>query len=173
MLIRPATDGDLAGILAIHNEVIAASTAIYALAPASLAERRQWFDGRRQSGYPVLVAADAADGSILGFSSFGDWRGAWPGYRFTVEHSVHVRADRRGAGIGRQLVEALFPLALALDKHVMIGGIDAANDGSLRFHRRLGFEPAGHFREVGHKFGRWLDLLFVQRWLDAPGTPRL
>jgi len=83
-----------------------------------------------------------------------------------------VRDDVRGQGVGRALVEALFPRALALGKHAMIGGIDAANDASIRFHERLGFERVAHFREVGHKFGRWLDLVFMQRFMDAPGTPR-
>jgi len=170
MIIRAATEADLADILSIYNDVIANSTAVYALEPVGLDERRTWFDGRRALGYPVLVAID--NNEVIGFASFGDWRGSWPGYRYTVEHSVHVRGDRRGHGVGRQLVEALFPLALAQGKHVMVGGIDAENAGSRRFHERLGFVPAGHFREVGHKFGRWLDLVFVQRWLDAPGTQR-
>jgi L-amino acid N-acyltransferase len=105
-------------------------------------------------------------------ASFGEWRGAWPGNRYTVERSVHVRRDMRGHGIGRALVEALFPRALAMGKQVMIGGIDAANDPSIRFHERLGFQPVAHFQEVGHKFGRWLDLVFVQRFLDPPGAAR-
>ena len=100
------------------------------------------------------------------------WRASWPGYRYTVEHSVHVQAAARGAGVGRRLLEALFPRALALRKHVMIGGIDADNRASIRFHERLGFVPVAHFREVGHKFGRWLDLVFVQRLLDAAGSAR-
>ena len=85
---------------------------------------------------------------------------------------MHVRNDVRRRGIGRALVEALFPLAAGLGKHVMIGGIDAANDTSIRFHERLGFECVAHFREVGHKFGRWLDLVFMQRFLDPPGSIR-
>jgi L-amino acid N-acyltransferase len=171
MLVRDATSDDLPGILAIYNEVIATSTAIYTSAPTTLEERRAWFEARTGQGYPVLVATD--DGGIRGFSSFGDWRGAWPGYRFTVEHSIHVRADTRGTGVGRVLVEALFPRALAMDKHVMIGGVDAANAASLRFHERLGFEKVALFREVGNKFGRWLDLVFMQRFLDAPGAKRV
>ena len=137
------------------NEIIANSTAVYALEPATLDERRAWYTSRSAMGFPIVVAA-APGGDVLGFASFGDWRGAWPGYRYTVEHSVHVRADVRGRGIGRALVESLFPLALGQGKHVMIGGIDAANDASIRFHERLGFERVAHFREVGHKFGRWL-----------------
>ena len=169
--VRAATESDLRAILAIYNDVIATSTAVYALEPATLDERRAWFTSRSAMGFPVLVAANPGS-DVLGFASFGDWRGAWPGYRYTVEHSVHVRNDVRGRGIGRALVEALFPLAFDLGKHVMIGGIDAANDVSIRFHERLGFEPVAHFREVGHKFGRWLDLVFMQRFLDPPGAWR-
>jgi L-amino acid N-acyltransferase YncA len=163
MLVRNATRDDLPQILAIYNDVIATSTAIYA-------DRAEWFEGRLKRNYPVLVAVEAEE--VFGFSSFGDWRGAWSGYRHTVEHSVHVSAASRGGGVGSRLVEALFPLAQKMNMHVMIGAIDAANEGSLRFHERLGFQRAAHFREVGHKFGRWLDLVFMQRFLDAPGAPR-
>jgi phosphinothricin acetyltransferase len=169
--VRVATESDLPGILAIYNEVIATSTAVYALEPATLDERRAWFTSRSSMGFPVVVTTSPA-GDVLGFASFGDWRGAWPGYRHTVEHSVHVRTDVRGRGIGRALVESLFPLALGLGKHVMIGRVDAANDASIRFHERLGFQRVAHFREVGHKFGRWLDLVFMQRFLDSSGTTR-
>lgn len=165
MPIRSAGSEDLPGILAIYNEVVATSTAIYAIEPSSLAERRAWFEERGARGYPVLVAAEGAE--VLGFSSFGDWRGAWPGYRHTVEHSVHVRSDRRGRGLGRDLVEALFPVARAMGMHVVIGGIDAENEASLRFHEQLGFARVAHFREVGRKFGRWLDLVFMQRFVDG------
>ena len=169
MRVRAAAVADLPGILGIYNDMIARSTAVYALAPVTLDERTRWFEARRGQGYPVLVAVDGAD--VLGFSSFGDWR-AWPGYRFTVEHSVYVAAACRGRGIGRQLVEALFPIAAKLDKHVMLGGIDAANAASIAFHRRLGFKQVARFEEVGHKFGGWLDLVFMQRLLDAPGARR-
>ena len=168
--VRAASQADLPGILAIYNDVIATSTAVYTSEPATIEERRAWFAARSTQGFPVLVTVDA--GEVLGFASFGEWRGAWPGYRYTVEHSVHVRHDVRGQGVGRSLVEALFPLALALGKHVMIGGIDAANDASIRFHARLGFERVAAFREVGHKFGCWLDLIFMQRFLDPPGAAR-
>jgi phosphinothricin acetyltransferase len=169
MRVRAAAPADLPGILTIYNDVIARSTAVYALAPVTLGERTNWFEARQAQGYPVLVAVDGAD--LLGFSSFGDWR-AWPGYRFTVEHSVYVAAACQRRGVGRQLVEALFPIAARLDKHVMLGGIDAANAASIAFHRRLGFKEVAHFEEVGHKFGRWLDLVFMQRLLDAPGARR-
>jgi phosphinothricin acetyltransferase len=168
--IRPALRSDLPQILAIYNEIIENSTAVYSLVPTTLEERTAWFDARERAGFPVLVAVDG--GQVLGFSSFGEFRGAWPGYRYSVEHSVHVRADQRGRGLGRALLQALFPLAVQIGKHIMIGGIDADNAASIRLHEQLGFEKVAHFREVGHKFGRWLDLVFMQRYLDAPGAPR-
>jgi L-amino acid N-acyltransferase len=164
--IRQASIDDVPGILRIYNEVVANSTAIYIDDPVTSENRQAWLLEQQKHSYPVLVA-DEGNGDIVGFCSFGDWRGAWPGYRFTVEHSVHVRSERRGAGIGRKLVEAIFRYALALNKHVMIGAIDASNDASLKFHARLGFREVGHFREVGFKFGRRLDLVFVQRILDT------
>lgn len=169
MILRPAEPADLPGILAIYNEVAAHTTAIYDRDPATLAERTAWYEARRARGFPVLVAAEGD--AVLGFSSYGDWRPRW-GYRFTVEHSVHVRAERRGRGIGRALVEALFPLARAQGLHAMIGGIDAEAEASLRLHRSLGFREIGRFPEVGHKFGRWLDLVCVQRMIEpAPVDP--
>jgi len=172
LMVRAATESDLPALLAIYNEVITTSTAVYALEPSALDERQAWLSSRCAMGFPVLVAVASRD-DVLGFASFGEWRGAWPGYRYTVEHSVHVRHDVRGQGVGRALVEALFSRALALGKHVMIGGIDAANEASIRFHERLGFERVAHFREVGRKFDRWLDLVFMQRFLDRPGARRV
>jgi L-amino acid N-acyltransferase YncA len=164
--IRQALQDDVPSILGIYNEVIASSTAIYADDPVSLDNRMAWFAQQEERGFPVLVGI-ASEGDVIGFSAFADWRGAWPGYRHTVEHSVHVRRDRRGAGVGQHLIEALFPYAQALGKHVMIGGIDASNSVSIRLHERLGFQQVAHFRGVGRKFDRWLDLVFMQRVLDA------
>ena len=169
MPIRPATEADLPAITAIYNAVIETSTAIYMDDPVTLDDRRAWFAARRAAQYPLLVADDG-DG-VAGFATFGDFR-AFPGFRHTVEHSVHVRADARGRGLGTALVSALFEPARALGKHVMIAGVDAANEGSIRMHERLGFERGAVLREVGRKFGRWLDLAFMQKFLDAPGAPR-
>jgi L-amino acid N-acyltransferase YncA len=164
MELRDAAEDDLAGLAAIYNDVIATSTAIYSSDPVTLEDRRRWWRSRVQAGYPVLVAVD--DSGVVGFSSFGDFR-SWPGYRFTVEHTVHVRADRRGGGVGSGLVQALFPRAAALGKHMMIAAVDAANAPSIRFHERLGFHQGGLLREVGFKFDRWLDLVFLQRRIGA------
>ena len=162
MDIRDARESDLTGLLEIYNEVIATSTAVYADRPVTLEDRITWWRTRTAQGYPVLVAV--REQAVLGFATFGDFR-AWPGYRFTVEHTVHVSAECRGRGVGRSLMQTLIPRAAALGKHVMIGGIDAANDASIRFHEQLGFERAALLRQVGFKFERWLDLLFMQRFL--------
>lgn len=162
--IREAHETDVTGILEIYNEVIAHTTAIYAELPLSLDDGLAWFRMRRTQQYPVLVAIDET--GIAGVVSFGDFR-AWPCYRHTVEHSVHVRADCRGRGIGSCLLDALIPLAGAADKHVLIAGIDADNVSSLKLHDRLGFKRVAHLREVGRKFDRWLDLVFVQRILQG------
>ena len=164
MQLLDAAEHDLAGLVAIYNEVIATSTAVYSSTPVTVEDRRQWWRARVAAGFPVLVARD--ESGIAGFSTFGEFR-TWPGYRFTVEHTVHVRADRRGSGVGTKLVEALFPRAAALGKHMMIAGVDAANTASIRFHERLGFAQARCQREVGHKFDRWLDLVFLQRRIGA------
>ncbi len=160
--IADAIESDLAGLVAIYNEVIATSTATFTTTTVSVDERRKWWQGRIAAGYPVLIAHDAH--GVAGFGSFGDFR-AWSGYRFTVEHTLHVRADARGRGIGSQLLLALLERARALGKHVMIAGVDADNAASIRLHERLGFTAGGRLREVGYKFDRWLDLVFLQRVL--------
>ncbi len=164
--IRDAVVADLAAITTIYNDVIATSTAVFSDAPVDVEDRRRWFDARKAQTYPVLVA-ESEFGKVAGFASFGDFR-AWPGYRFTVEHTVHVRADQRGRGVGAALVRALLPLAADLGKHVMVAGVDADNTASIRLHERLGFERVGCFREVGFKFDRWLDLVFLQKRLGEP-----
>src|SRR4051812_37499450 len=119
MEIRDAREPDLPAILAIYNDVIASSTAVYHDDPVTLDDRRAWFEQRTTAGYPVLVAVD--ERGVVGFGSFGPFRPP-PDYRYTVEHSVHVRADARGAGIGSALVAALIERAVALGKHVMVAG---------------------------------------------------
>jgi len=160
--VREATEADLEGLAAIYNEVIASSTAVFSYLPVSVDERRRWWQARTAQGYPVLVAHD--EHGVAGFGTFGDFR-PWPGYRFTVEHTLHVRADARGRGLGTQMLQALVQRARALGKHVMVAGVDAGNAASIRLHERCGFAQAGRLREVGYKFDRWLDLVFLQRAL--------
>jgi phosphinothricin acetyltransferase len=163
VLVGDAGEEHLPGILAIYNDVIATSTAVFSDAQVTLDDRARWLEARRAQGFPVLVAVDG-DGEVVGFGSFGDFR-SWPGYRTTVEHSVHVRADRRGRGTGTALVTALIERAAAAGMHAMIAGIDAGNAGSLRLHERLGFTVVGRLPEVARKFDRWLDLVLLERRL--------
>lgn len=168
--IREADPADAGAIAAIYNDAVTGTTAVWNLTPVDAANRAAWMEGRQAAGYPVLVATDAGR-AVLGYASFGDWR-AFDGYRFTVEHSVYVRADVRGGGIGAALLTALIDRARALGKHVMVAGIAAENTGSIRLHERMGFRQTGHLPQVGAKFGRWLDLAFLQLELDdrpAPG----
>jgi L-amino acid N-acyltransferase YncA len=150
---------DLPSILAIYNEVIRNSTAVYSEVEFTPERGETWFRAKMEHGFPMIVARDAS--GITGFGTFGEFR-SWPCYLHTVEHSVHVRVDRRGQGIGRALVAELLARAAAMGKHVMIAGIDADNAVSIGMHRNLGFAVVGHFHEVGFKFGRWLDLVFME-----------
>jgi phosphinothricin acetyltransferase len=158
-MIDNATRNDLPQILAIYNEVIRNSTAVYSEEEFTPARGECWFEAKMVHGFPLIVAREAS--GIAGFGTFGEFR-AWPCYVHSVEHSVHVRADCRGQGIGRALVAELLARAAAMGKHVMIAGIDADNAVSIGLHRSLGFAPVGHFHEVGFKFGRWLDLVFME-----------
>ncbi|MGA7859133.1 MAG: N-acetyltransferase family protein [Terracidiphilus sp.] len=165
MQIRDAVQADFDQITAIYNEVLTHSTAIYNDRPASVEDRIAWGKARLEQGYPVLVAAEGD--RIAGFASFGDFR-SWPGYRFTVEGTVHIHAEARGQGVGTELLKAITERAKMLGKHTMIAGVDADNVASLRFLERFGFVRAAHLREVGFKFDRFLDLIFLQYWLTPP-----
>ena len=169
MEIRDAEEGDSAAIAAIYNDAVAHTTAIWNDVPVDAANRAAWLADRRRAGYPVLVAADAGD-DILGYASFGDFR-PFDGYRHTVEHSVYVRRDRRGRGVGKALLAALIQRAREIGKHVMVAAIEAGNASSIRLHEQFGFVPAGHMTQVGAKFGQWLDLVFLQLTLDARSAP--
>jgi phosphinothricin acetyltransferase len=162
MIVRDATLADMAAVTEILNDVIVNTTAVWRDDCVDVTERLAWFEQRRTAGYPVLVAADD---EIAGFASFGDFR-PWPGYAATVEHSVHVRATRRGAGVGSMLVRELIERATTIGKHVLIAGVASTNDASLRLHDRLGFRQVAYLPEVGWKFDRWLDLVLLHRTLQ-------
>jgi len=155
--------------MAIYNDAVLNTTSIWNETAVDATNRVAWLTDRQRVGYPVLVCVDES-GAVLGYASFGDWR-AFDGYRHTVEHSVYVSKACRGTGIGKALMTALIARARALGKHVMVAGIEAGNEASIRMHLKLGFEQVGLLTEVGTKFGRWLDLAFLQLTLDRRTDP--
>ena len=166
MNIRDATAADLPAISSLYNALIPTTTVAWTETPETLADREAWFAGRTGDGDATVVAEDE-EGRVVGYAAFGPFRdnAKWPGYRTTVEHTIHVAADHHGRGVGRALMDALVERARAQGKHVMVGALDGANDASIRFHERLGFEVVARMPEVGRKFDRWLDLVLLQRTL--------
>jgi phosphinothricin acetyltransferase len=157
--IREAIQNDLPELLSIYNDIILHTTAVYDYEPHTLEMRQQWFDTKKQQGFPVFVAEE--NGKILGFSSIGPFR-AWAAYKYSVENSVYVAAEARGKGIGKLLIPPLIEAAKKLQLHTIIAGVDATNEASLRLHKSFGFEEVAHFKQVGWKFESWLDLKFLQ-----------
>lgn len=166
--VRTALEKDLEAILEIYNDAIMNTTAVYDYEPHTLEMRKQWFRIKEAQGYPVFVAVD--NDRVVGFSSIGPWR-AWAAYKYSVENSIYVAAGQRGKGIGKKLLEPLIEAAKQLDLHAIIAGIDATNEVSINLHRGFGFTEAGQFKQVGFKFGRWLDLTFMQLLLKTPEQP--
>ncbi|MFN8057618.1 MAG: N-acetyltransferase family protein [Vicinamibacterales bacterium] len=169
MVIRHATDDDLEAVLGIFNDAILHTTAVFHYEPHTLDMRRSWFRAKRADNWPVWVADEG--GIVQGFSTFGPFR-PWPAYHYTVEHSVYVAATARGRGLGSALVRTVLDEARRRELHTVVGGVVAENVASLRLHEALGFVEVAHFRQVGFKFGRWLDLKFLQVVFDGPGSPR-
>lgn len=167
-IIRDAVPADAAGILPMYNYAVRETTAIFDTRTSDFAGRQTWLAKRQGDGFPVLVAE--MGGAVVGFASFGEFR-AWDGYRRTVEHSIYVDPARHRAGIGRALLSALIERARASGKHAMMAGIAAENAGSIALHEGLGFREVGRLPQVAEKFGRWLDLVFLQLLLDDSVTP--
>ena len=167
MLIRGATAADADDIALLLNALLATTPIEWTVTPRTLDEVLAW---QRQHEV-VLVAED--DGLVIGVAAFGWFRDVekWPGYRFTVENTVHVREDMWGRGVGNMLMRALIERARQTGKHAMIAAVDSTNDPSIRFHERMGFTKVAHLPQVGAKFGRWLDLVLLQLTLDARSAP--
>lgn len=165
MIIRDANDADVAEIVEIANALLPTTPIEWTDRLHTHAERLVWLHEHRRNGDAVMVAD--AGGKVEGFATYGDFRdaGKWPGYRFTVEHTVHVRERSWGKGIGRLLMTALTERAVAAGKHVMVAGIDAENNASIDFHARLGFAEVARLPAIGWKLNRWLTLVLMQRRL--------
>lgn len=158
--IRDARETDLPEILAIHNTAIAETTAIWDTEPANLDERLAWLRAREAAGCPVLVAE--IDGAVAGYASYGQFRPK-SGYRFSVENSVYVADRFHRRGIATALLTELLARAERGGRvHAMIAAIESSNTTSITLHEKFGFGTVGVLPEVGHKFGRWMDLTLMQ-----------
>ncbi|MFI8480566.1 GNAT family N-acetyltransferase [Pseudomonas sp. NPDC078700] len=165
MNIDNATEDDLPELLAIYNDAVLNSTAIWNETTVDLENRRLWLRDRLGAGFPVLAARNMT-GRLVGYATYGTWRSI-EGFRHTVEHSVYVCADQRGLGIGPLLMKALIERARSAKLHVMVAAIESENRASIRLHKQLGFSTTGQMPQVGRKFDRWLDLTFMQLNLNA------
>jgi L-amino acid N-acyltransferase YncA len=158
-VIRDAAAADLDAINAIYNHYVLTCTCTYQTTPAAPEDRRAWF-GAHDAQHPVTVAEE--DGTVVGWGALSPFH-TREAYRFTAEISVYVREDRQRRGIGRKLLADLIERARTLGYHVLIAAIDGEQAGSLALHATLGFAEVGRLREVGFKFGRWLDVVYMQR----------
>jgi L-amino acid N-acyltransferase len=168
IIVRPAEEKDLTEILDIYNYAILHTTSVYSYLPHTQEMRKKWFEEKKAAGHPILVAE--ADNKITGFISYGPFR-AWPAYKYTMEHSVHVHKDYRRQGIASMLLKKIIESAKQNNVHALMGAIDAANTASIQLHEQFKFQEVGHFKEVGYKFNKWLDLKFYQLLLETPAHP--
>lgn len=167
-MIREATAHDAEAIAAIYNDAVRNSTAIWNDVVVDVPNRADWIAAHQRDGAPVLVLEEA--GEVVGYATYGAFR-PHDGYRETIEHSVYVRADKRGGGRGRMLLQALIAEARARGPHVMVAAIEAGNTASIRLHEKMGFQTIGVMPQVGQKFGKWLDLALLQLRLDDRAQP--
>ena len=168
-LVECSHERHAGAILEIFNDAIMSSTALFDYQPRQPESMAGWFRAKEAGRFPVL-GVEGDDGRLLGFASYGTFRN-WPAYKYSVEHSVYAHKDHRGAGVGTVLMKHLIERAKRQEYHVMVAGIDVTNVASIALHERLGFVHAGTIRQVGFKFGRWLDLAFYQLTLTTPDAP--
>ena len=158
-MIRCAKKEDLNAILAIYNDAIINTTAVYTYEPQTIDERIAWFETKQRNHEPIFVFEE--NGSVLGFATFGSFR-PWPAYQYTIEHSIYVDASARGKGIASQLLQHLIVEAKAKGYRTLVAGIDASNEASIKLHQKVNFKHAGTLTNVGYKFDYWLDLAFYE-----------
>ena len=156
-------------ILDIFNDAILNSTALYDYKPWTMDTMKVWFETKAQHNFPVIGIVDD-EGVLMGFGSYGQFR-MRPAYKYTIENSLYVHRDHRGKGLGKILLNEIISHATSQNFHSIIAVIDASNEISLDLHRKAGFTQVGVFREVGYKFGRWLDAAFLQLNLETPEMP--
>lgn len=161
--IRQAEKKDVSRILEIVNYEILNSTVVYDYKERTYEQQLEWFEQKQIHGMPIIVAEDK--NRVIGFGTYGIFR-PWAAYKFSVEHSIYVDKDSRAHGIGKRLLTKLIEMAKENGFHTMIAGVDCSNERSVGFHKKFGFEEIGTFKEVGYKFDKWLDLKFLQLFLN-------
>jgi len=166
--IRPARREDCPGILEIYNDAVLTTTATYDYEPRTLEQRQSWFDEHQRIDFPIFVAVNGIQ-RIVGWSALNRYHDRM-GYRFTTENSIYIAADFRGQGIGKKLLAPLIDSAKRLGLRAIIAAIDGENEASVRLHAGFGFESVGHFKKVGYKFNRWLDVVYMELLLPEPGN---
>jgi phosphinothricin acetyltransferase len=168
--VRPAVRADAPALLEIYNHEVQTSIVTFDLVPRSLEEQEAWIEDR-SGAHVVLVAEDPAGGpgshgagTVVGFGALSPYRDR-PAYATTVEDSVYVHRDHRGRGVGRLLLGALVETARAHGFHAIMARVVGGHEASITLHAAAGFEIVGHEKEVGRKFGRWLDVVLMERLL--------
>ena len=171
IVIRDARATDVEAITEIQNALITTAAIEWTDVMHDVDERAQWLMSQRDAGHPVVVAV--LGDCVVGWASYGEFRDStrWPGYRLTVENTIHVREEHWGSGVGRLLMDALVERARSAGLHAMIAAVDGENVASVRFHERLGFQEVGRMPQVGTKFGRWLDLVLLELPLNDSAPP--
>jgi L-amino acid N-acyltransferase len=159
--IRKATKGDLPQIMAMYNHAIAHTTAVYEYEPFDHQYMEAWWVVKQEGNWPILVFEKQGN-EIIAFGTFGSFR-ARAAYISCVEHSLYVKENFQGHGLGKRMLECLIDKAKEEGKHSLIGGVDSSNAKSIDLHLQLGFTEVGRLPEVAYKFNRWLDLVFLQR----------
>lgn len=163
VVIRLATEQDDEAICTIYNREVSGSSVTFDLVPRTRESQRAWL--KEHSGaHPAIVAVDTDTGEVVGFGSLSPYRSR-PAYATTVEDSVYVRHDQRGRGVGQVVLSALLEMATTYGFHAVMARIVGGHEASITLHRRCGFELVGTEREIGRKFGRWLDVSLMQRLL--------
>lgn len=160
--LRLAERRDAAALREIYNLEVTTTTVTFDMVPRTLDEQAAWIDGH-SGGHPAIVAVDG-DGIVIGFGSISPYKDR-PAYSPTVEDSIYVHRDHRSRGVGRATLEELIRLARDHGFHSMIARIVGGHEASIALHAACGFEPLGVEREVGRKFGKWLDVVEMQRML--------
>jgi phosphinothricin acetyltransferase len=166
LTVRLARPDDAEPTRRIYNREVTGSTVTFDLRPRTLEEQRLWIE-EHSGAHPALVALVGDE--VVGFASLSPYRSR-PAYSTTVEDSVYVDADQRGRGVGRLLLTEALNLAATSGFHAVMARIVGTHEASIGLHRACGFELVGIEREVGRKFGRWLDVALMQRLLVSPGS---